>query len=100
MTRFRKPSPQTIAVLEVLLMNSASWMYGLEIAKLTKLKSGTLYPILIRCAERGFLDAKWVDPLETGRPPRHAYKIRPEGVRFLELNRNSGSDRQMIESAT
>jgi len=74
-------------------------MYGLEIAKLTKLKSGSLYPILIRCAERGFLDAKWVEPLESGRPPRHAYKIRPEGVRFLERNRNSGLDRQRIESA-
>lgn len=96
--RFRKPSAQTVAVLDVLLMNSASWMYGLEIAKLTMLKSGSLYPILIRCAERGFVDAKWVDPIETGRPPRHAYKIRPEGIRFLERHRDSGLDRQKTES--
>ena len=85
----RRPSAQTLAVLELLLQHSSSWLYGLEIARQTGLKSGSLYPILIRCAERGLLDAKWIEPQESGRPPRHAYRIRKEGMRYLDQHRLS-----------
>ena len=83
MNRSRKLSPQTIAVLEALANRSGDWLYGLELAKLTGLKSGSLYPILIRLADRALLESRWLEPSEPGRPPRHAYRITPHGKTAL-----------------
>ena len=45
------------------------------------LKAGSLYPILIRLADRGLLEARWEEPSEqpTGRPPRHLYRLTSSG---------------------
>jgi PadR family transcriptional regulator PadR len=75
----RRLSDQAISVLSVLLKHHESWLYGLEIADLTALKSGTLYPLLIRLSERGLLESRWQEPDRPGRPPRHAYRITGEG---------------------
>ena len=83
MQRTRRPSKQTLILLDALARKPAAWLYGLELAKLTGLKSGSLYPILIRCAERGLVEAQWLDPVEIGRPPRHAYRILPAGLAAL-----------------
>jgi DNA-binding PadR family transcriptional regulator len=55
------------------------WFYGLEIASATGLKSGSLYPILIRLNERGLLESRWLEPEKPGRPARHAYRITGAG---------------------
>jgi DNA-binding PadR family transcriptional regulator len=83
MKRARKPSAQTLAVLDALGMRPSDWLYGLELSKLTGLKSGSLYPLLIRLAERGLLESKWIQPSEAGRPPRHAYRISAKGAEAL-----------------
>jgi PadR family transcriptional regulator, regulatory protein PadR len=83
MQRTRRPSGQTLAILGALAQQPAAWLYGLELARLTGLKSGSLYPILIRCADRGLVEAQWLDPAEPGRPPRHAYRILPAGIGIL-----------------
>jgi DNA-binding PadR family transcriptional regulator len=83
MSRFRKHSPQTLVVLGALANRPADWLYGLELAKLTGLKSGSLYPILIRLADRALLESRWLEPTEAGRPPRHAYRITPAGLKAL-----------------
>lgn len=57
-----------------------SWRYGYDIARETGLRSGTLYPVLGRLAERGMLEARWDDELEPGRPRRHLYQITAEGA--------------------
>src|SRR4029077_12790770 len=49
----------------------------------TGLKSGTLYPILIRLAERKLLETSW-ETAEVGKPPRHLYRLTPEGMRFAQ----------------
>lgn len=74
-TRARKLSPQTLSVLQALASAAGDWSYGLEIAAATGLRSGSLYPILVRLAERGLLESCWLPPQRPGRPPRHAYKI-------------------------
>ncbi len=56
------------------------WHHGYELSKATELMSGTLYPILMRLSERGFLEDKWLPPEEAGRPPRHAYRLTSKGV--------------------
>ena len=56
------------------------WHHGYELSKATELLSGTLYPILMRFSDRGFLDHKWVETEEPGRPPRHVYRLTAKGV--------------------
>lgn len=79
----RKPSPQTVAVLSVLADAGDGWRYGLEISSETGLKSGSLYPILARIAERGLAESQWLEPEQPGRPPRHAYRLTAAGRRVL-----------------
>jgi len=81
--RTRKLSPQTFAVLGALANRPTDWLYGLELARLTGLKSGSLYPILIRLADRAMLESRWLEPAEPGRPPRHAYRITAAGLKML-----------------
>src|ERR1700761_6675944 len=79
-------SPQTLLVLDAFLHVPTEWKYGYDISRNTGLKSGTLYPILIRMAEREMLETSW-EASETGRPPRHLYRLTAEGVRFARENR-------------
>ena len=78
-TRSRRLSQQTIDVLAALAEKRGGWLYGLQIAAATDLKSGSLYPILIRLDERGLLESKWIDSEHQGRPARHAYRITGAG---------------------
>ena len=80
MTRPLRRSPQTLLVLEAFLAAPASWQYGYDISRATAVKSGTLYPILMRLEESGLLDSLW-EAAEAGRPPRHMYQLNPEGLR-------------------
>jgi DNA-binding PadR family transcriptional regulator len=76
-TRF---SAQTRSVLAALCAEPAGWRHGYGIAKETGLKSGSLYPILIRLAERGLVEARWEEEQPAGRPRRHLYRLTPEGL--------------------
>ena len=71
---------QTVKVLEEFLSNPKTWRYGYDISRNTELKSGTLYPILVRLAEHGWLETRW-ENTEAGRPPRHMYRLTANGTR-------------------
>jgi PadR family transcriptional regulator PadR len=73
-------SAQTLSVLAALCAEPEAWRHGYGIAKDTGLKSGSLYPILIRLADRGLLEAKWEDEQPAGRPRRHSYRLTPNGL--------------------
>jgi len=83
----RRPSAQTVAVLDVLARDPDTPRYGYDLGKELDLKAGTLYPILIRLCERGFLHASWEDDPPTGRPPRHLYRILPAGAMLVDQAR-------------
>jgi DNA-binding PadR family transcriptional regulator len=74
-------SPQTRAVLAALVEQPQAWRYGYDLLGQTGLKSGTLYPLLIRLSEQGLLEAEWRPSDQPGRPPRHAYRLTGEGLR-------------------
>ena len=76
----RRPesSPQTRDVLRA-LQDEPDWSYGYDISRLTGVKSGTLYPMLARLAERGLLEATWEQPSAEGRPARHLYRVTAAG---------------------
>jgi PadR family transcriptional regulator PadR len=72
-------SPQTILVLEAFLDAPKNWRYGYDISRDTELKSGTLYPILMRLAEHRLVETCW-ESTAAGTPPRHMYRLTPVGV--------------------
>ena len=73
-------SAQTLAVLASLLEGRTEWQHGYDLARRTGLKSGTLYPILIRLADRGLVEACWQDEPQPGRPRRHLYRLTAAGL--------------------
>lgn len=83
-------TPQTRQILEVLLHKPLGWKYGYEISRQTGLKSGTLYPILMRLAKRQLLETDW-EQGEPGKPPRHIYRFTSEGLQFARANHLSQS---------
>jgi PadR family transcriptional regulator, regulatory protein PadR len=82
MQRNRPPSPQAINVLLALAADPGQWRYGYDLATEVHLKSGSLYPILVRLADRGLLDTSWEPGLDS-RPPRHLYRLSPTGREFV-----------------
>jgi PadR family transcriptional regulator PadR len=83
-TRTRRPSPQTVAVLAALAADPSTWRYGYELGQEVGLKAGSLYPILIRLCDRGLLEAAWEADPPQGRPPRHLYRLTAAGARTAE----------------
>ena len=73
-------SAQTLSVLAALCDEPSQWRHGYPLAKQTGLKSGTLYPILIRLADRGLVEACWQDEAQPGRPRRHLYRLTAAGL--------------------
>jgi len=76
--RRRAHSPQTVRVLRALAADAASWQYGYQLGEWVGLGSGSLYPILMRLAEHGLLEARW-ESGPPGRPPRHLYRLTSAG---------------------
>jgi PadR family transcriptional regulator, regulatory protein PadR len=79
MQRNRAPSPQAVQVLRALAAAPARWRHGYDLGAETGLKAGSLYPILVRLADRGLLEAAWEEAPPPGRPPRHLYRLTPQG---------------------
>jgi len=84
MTRKRALSKHALALLAALLEARQRWSHGYELASLTTIQSGTLYPLLIRLEAQGYLEAEWQQPVAGGRPPRHAYRLTAAGQRLAQ----------------
>lgn len=80
MTRSRRPSAQTIAVVLALAEAPTTWRYGYELCQQLDLKAGSMYPILIRLTDRGLLETGWESDTPAGRPPRHLYRLTGPGL--------------------
>lgn len=84
MERARRPSTQTLELLQGFMEQPRKWQHGYELSKATGLMSGTLYPILMRLSDRGLLEHKWLPSQESGRPPRHVYRLTSKGVAYAK----------------
>ena len=80
MARTQNISPQTRQVLATLARQPQAWRHGYDLSRETGLKSGTLYPLLMRLKDQALLESEWRQPLEPGRPPRHAHRLTAAGV--------------------
>ena len=70
MTSSRRPSAQTTAVVLALAEQPATWRYGYALCQQLDLKAGSVYPILMRLADRGLLETTWESEVPAGRPRR------------------------------
>lgn len=73
----------TLKVLGVLLSAKNAEISGAEIARVTNLASGTIYPLLFRLQEAKWLSSRWEeqDPQAIGRPRRKLYALTGVGER-------------------
>jgi len=78
-TRTRRPSAQTTAVVLALAQSPTTWHYGYQLCQQLGLKAGSVYPILMRLADRGLLETAWESDAPAGRPPRHLYRLTGHG---------------------
>src|SRR5262245_8885299 len=79
MARTPNRSRQTLGILALLLRSPQRWRYGYDLARETGLGSGSLYPILTRLSECGWLESRWEDAPAGGRPPRPLYRLTAAG---------------------
>jgi DNA-binding PadR family transcriptional regulator len=56
-----------------------TWRYGYDLCQQLNLKAGSMYPILMRLADRGLLETTWESDAPSGRPPRHLYRLTGRG---------------------
>ena len=80
---FRRPSAQTILVLSALAAAPEQWRHGYDLCQETGVKSGSMYPILMRLVDRRLLETDWENSPLPGRPARHLYRITGSGLALL-----------------
>jgi PadR family transcriptional regulator, regulatory protein PadR len=75
-------TPQTAAVLKVLVDGPEEGLYGLEIAQVVGYPAGSVYAILLRLENAGWVTSEWedVDPSLAGRPLRRYYRLTDGGL--------------------
>jgi PadR family transcriptional regulator, regulatory protein PadR len=88
-------SPETCLVLKRFMERPNRWRYGYELSRETGLKSGTLYPILMRLEKYRLLEACWV-ATEEGVPPRHTYRLTPNGLALARTRMAEARPRSMV----
>lgn len=88
MARTPNASKQTALLLSALLERRTDWMHGYGLSQLTELKSGTLYPLLIRLEGQGFVESRWLESEKPGRPPRHVYRLTRSGQALARERRS------------
>ena len=86
MTRSRRPSSQTLTVLRALMADPLTWRYGYELGVEVGLRSGSLYPILVRLSDRELLESAWETGGPQGRPPRHLYRLTAAGREYAAMH--------------
>jgi PadR family transcriptional regulator PadR len=69
----------TTRTLLAFLEAPRSWRYGYELMKVADLSSGTLYPLLARLAEDGWLESRWEESEHAGKPARQLYRLTATG---------------------
>ncbi|MFJ8348972.1 PadR family transcriptional regulator [Streptomyces sp. NPDC094153] len=69
----------TLDVLEVLILGDE--LHGFAVAKAAGKPTGSVYPILLRLEEAGWVESRWeTEHPETGRPRRRFYKLTADGI--------------------
>ena len=68
-----------MAVLQALAEDPDQWRYGYDLCTELDIQAGSMYPILMRLADRGLLETSWETERVPGRPARHLYRLTGAG---------------------
>ena len=69
----------TTRALQAFCEAPRSWRYGYDLMKAAGLSSGTLYPLLARLADDGWLQSRWEESELPGKPRRQLYRLTAAG---------------------
>ena len=92
-------TPETLLLLERFVGRPTDWRYGYELSRATGLKSGTLYPILMRLENVSLLEARWV-ATEDGVPPWHTYRLTPNGLELARAKLAQSGNKWLLRQPT
>ncbi|WP_202529870.1 PadR family transcriptional regulator [Streptomyces sp. SID8358] len=92
----------TRAVLAAFMARPADEHYGLEVSEAAGLAPGSIYPILIRLEQYGWLESRWedIDKHAEGRPPRRYYRLSEKGAQDVPLALTRANERRRPGSAS
>jgi DNA-binding PadR family transcriptional regulator len=81
---------QTQVVLRQALVEPGREWYGLEMVQATGLPTGTVYPIITRLEQAGWITSRWEAPAEQAeegqaRPRRRYYRFTEDGTENARL---------------
>lgn len=83
MPRALSPAARTVLAL---MAGEGGWHHGYDLCRAAGIKSGTLYPLLIRLERQGYLESEWQASESGGAPPRHAYRLTAAGRKLARDN--------------
>lgn len=81
--------PLGFATVQVLQAIASGHAYGFDIMDATGLASGTVYPVLSKLQQSGFVKSRWEDPRvarREKRPARRSYEITGDGREALSAS--------------
>ena len=89
---------QVRLVLQAFLDAAGDEQYGLELIDATGLFPGTIYPILARLEQAGWLHSEWeiVDEHAAGRPRRRYYRLTADGATAASAATASAEHRRRV----
>ena len=86
-----KKTKTTVRLLEAFLDRPTDEIHGFDLVAAKKIKSGTLYPLLIRLENLGWLESRWEESDRPG-PRRRLYRLTAVGEQaareYVEAGRN------------
>ena len=98
----KSPIRMTYAAALVLEALDRGHVYGFEIIDATRLRSGTVYPLLRRLEEAGLVRSRWEKVAEArreSRPPRKYYELREAAAPVLAAARTRFPAVEVLELA-
>ena len=98
----KSPIRMTYATALVLEAIDQGHVYGFDIIDATRLRSGTVYPLLRRLEEFGLLRSEWENVGEARkehRPSRKYYELQPAAGPVLEVARERFPAIEIMELA-
>jgi PadR family transcriptional regulator, regulatory protein PadR len=101
----RRVTAATLDVLEIFVSDAPNDQHGFKLAQRTRRPTGTIYPILMRLEDMGWLVSQWDEDTPEGRPRRRLYHLTEAGLAgasaLLEArkDRRAGTSRGQLRPA-
>jgi PadR family transcriptional regulator PadR len=96
----KRMTEPTRKVLQVLLADPSAERYGLELSKGAGIAHGTMYGILVRLEQWGWLTNRLEHATDRATPPRRYYRLTDEGAERARTALQEAAQRDYSRRAT